>query len=971
MKISRRTFVKTVSAGAALAAMEGQLSLLSPGADKAFGATTYANYVCKMCSGGCKGKVKIVDGVPVELVGDNGSQTSRGRLCVKGLSALRLYKSSSRVSKPLIRTNPEKGPGVDPMFREASWNEAMDLILEKMKAAIETPGHGGRSIVFAYRPSPGDITNRLAQSVGSPNDMCHHDTCYTSHDVAWAVHAHAQDIQENWAPFVEGTDYTLDDSAGTITRVGTAIKDHEPIYVLYTGTDGKQHRDFVEFEPGHDTASLSGPLDRGAMVPKVLIKPTKKSGRNWTHDIARSTYIVSFGWDMPGKAKNMMAQDYVWAITHGAKAVVFEPRLSTTAALAKQNGGEWVPVKPGSDLAVMFAMMKVIVGDGVHKSDGGTGIWNKDYCGTYAVPAAGVSGFPQFIDHIKGNAFAGEDTIPGGTGDGSAADVAAVLVWAEAKSGVSAATIERIAREFANEGDYTNWRPYIASHKRDAGGPNYRNSFEVAESIVLLNALVGAIDRVGGSIKQRQHSLKDLSWVCPMPSDFHIATHERVDHLQNFPTQYKMNKGSYQYIADSILSGEPYPIDVVLFRKYNVLGLPDPQKWYEALKRVFVVCVEIQMSETTQMADVVLPELFWLEGRGFDRAEYFSLWPQIMVTEGAVPKRFVHTNDSTVAGSGPKGWRDILLTTFPKRWLDTYPSWVHPETGYHPAELFRYNPGGSYDNTKNYIWAEKLGGSSAYGASKCYDHAVLKQLGVALSDSTLAPDSNYFTKTGGWEAIASKANFPDGLYPAANGANYNMVGGTFPVPLSNPSGGNTFAPKYGTASAPVQFYSQVLAAYGYDPLPKWRNRRQEKSGSYDLYMVTDHPVPHIHSTTQSLDYNSELYGEAVLWIHPQTAAAKGIQTGDWVMVNAAPVASKGSGRTVRIRALVTERVKPDVVCFPHGWGHWSKEYPAYAKTGACDGEMIPIPPIAEILSENTPQPGVRMTDVVVNVSKVS
>lgn len=961
MKISRRTFVKTLSAGAALAALEGRLSLLSPGADKAFGVETYANYVCKMCSGGCKGKVRIVDGVPVELVGDDKSQTSRGRLCVKGLSALRMYKGTARVSKPLIRTNPEKGPGVDPMFREASWNEAMDLILEKMKTAIETPGHGGRSIVFAYRPSPGDITNRLAMSVGSPNDMCHHDTCYTSHDVAWAVHAHAADIQENWSPYVEGTDYTLNDAAGTITRV--TIPYLTPVYVLYQGTDGKLHRDFVEFEHGNDTVSLSSPIDRGARTPKVLIKPTKKSGRNWTHDIARSTYLVAFGWDMPGKAKNMMAQDYVWAITHGAKAVVFEPRLTTTATLAKQNGGEWIPVKPGTDLAVMFGMMKVIVGNGIHTSDGGTGIWNKSYCGTYSSPSAGVSGFPEFIDYVKANGFAGESSIPGADGSGSAADVAAVLAWAEAKSGVPAATIERIAREFANDGDYTNWRPYIPSHKRDAGGPNYRNSFETAEAIVLLNALVGAIDRLGGSIKQRQHSTKDLDWVCPKPADFHLATHERIDGLHYFPQQYKMNKGSYQYIADAILSGEPYPIDVVLFRKYNVLGMPDPQKWYEALKRVFVVAVEIQMSETAQMADVVLPELFWLEGRGWDKAEYFSLWPQIMVTDGKVPKRWNHTSDSTVAGSGPKGWRDILLTTFPKRWRDNYPTWVHPETGYHPAELFRYNPGGSYDPAKNFIWAETLGGSSAYGASKCYDQAVLKKLGVDLPDPTLAGDGNFFTKSGGWEALV--ASFPGGLYPEYASDNYNMAGGTFPVPEKG------FAPKYGTASAPVQFYSQSLAAYGFDPLPKWKERRQETEGQYDLYMVIDHPVPHIHSTTQSMDFNSELYGEAVLWINPQAAASKGIATGDWVRVEAKPTASKGSGRTVVLRAFVTDRIKPDVVCFPHGWGHWSKDYPEYAKKGACDGEMIPVPPLSEIISENTPQPGVRMSDVVLKVTKVS
>lgn len=932
MNITRRTFLKGISAGAALVAMESQLHLLTPGIESAFAATTYANYVCKMCSGGCKATARIVDGVVVELMGTDGSQTSRGRLCVKGLSAIRMYKNPRRPTKPLIRTNPEKGPGVDPKWREASWNEAMALIASKMKTAIETPGHGGRSIVFAMRPSPGDITNRLALSVGSPNDMCHHDTCYTSHDVAWACTAHASDLGTGAAAYdtyAEGVDFTVDYGAGTITRLGGgSIPSHGYVFVVFVGTDTKRYTDFVEFQT--DTQSLSAPV---ATLARVLGKPKAKSGRNWTHDIARSTYIMAFGWDMPGKAKNMMAQDYVHAINNGAKAVVFEPRLSTTAALAKQTGGEWIPVKPGSDLAVMFAMMKVIVGDGAHVDDSGTGIWNK----AYIASGVAAANFALFVAHIVGNAFA---TIPGGNGTGDAADIAAVLAWAEGKSGVAAADIERIAREFANDGDYTDHRAYIPTHKRDAGGPNYRNSFEVAHSVVLLNTLVGAIDRLGGSIKQRQHGTKSLDWLCPMPGGFHLATYERIDHLQNFPHQWKMNKGAYQYIADSILDGEPYPIDVVLFRKYNVLSLPNPPKWVEALKRVFVIAVEIQMSETAQMADVVLPELFWFEGRGFDKAEYFALWPQIMVTGGTVPKLHAHTSDATVAGAGQKGWRDILLQAFPKAFADNYPAWVHPETGYHPADLFRYAPGGSYDGANPYVWATGLG-----GASLVYDDQILKDMTSGAMD---------------WNAFKA---IPDGLYPASGGESFNMNGGTFPVAPK------TFTPKYGTASNLVQMYSEPLAAYGFDPLPVWKERRQEKSGAFDLYMVTDHPAPHIHSSTQDLDYNSECYGEAVLWMNPVTAAAKSIVNGDTVNVVAQSVANKGTGNAVQMTAFVTDRVKPDVVVFPHGWGHWSRDMEDYAKTGACDGDMIPVPPIAEILSENTPQPGVRMTDVVLNVYK--
>ncbi|RJQ53662.1 MAG: hypothetical protein C4521_07275 [Actinobacteria bacterium] len=939
MAITRRTFVKSMSAGAAALALEAKLNLLTSGIQNASAATTYSHYVCGMCSGGCKARAKVVDGVVAELQGENASQTSRGRLCVKGLSAIRMYKSPNRVKKPLIRTNPQKGPGVDPGWREASWNEAMALVVDKMKTAIQT--HGAKSIVMQMRPSPGDITNRLAVALGTPNDMCHHDTCYTSHDVAWAVTAHAADIAGGWSTYTETTDYTLDDVAGTITRVGGgAIAAHAVVYAVYVGTDGKRYTDFVEFDT--DTKSLSQPINRGAKTPAVVSKMTKKSGRNWTHDIARSKYILSFGWDQPGKGKNMMAQDYLYAVNNGAKAVVFDPRLSPTASIADRTGGEWIQIKPGTDLAVMFAMMKVIVGNGIHADDGGNGRWNKSYCGTYSSPAAGVSGFPQFIDHIKTNAFETGAELP--VGDGSPADVTAVLAWAEGKSGVAAADIRRIAEEFSTA---ANWPAYVPGHKRDAGGPNYRNSFEVAHSVILLNTLVGSIDRLGGGIKQRQHSTKDLSWICPAP-DIHLSTYERIDHLNRFPIQSKMNKGSQQYIADAILSGDPYPIDVLFVRKYNILSQPDPQKWIEALNQVFVVCCEIQMSEMAQMADVVLPEVVFLEGRGLGKAEYFSLWPQLMVTGGTVPKLYPHTSDATVAGSGPKGWRDILLAAFPKAFGD----WVNPETGYAVRESFRLKPGGTYDGTGTFIYDDSR------GSSKAYDDEMLKKLGTDIGDGSLA--------SGGWNYIASAANFPEGLYPGpASGESYNLAGGTYPV---DPK---TFTPSYGTASKPVQMYSQALDAYGYDPLPVWKERRQEKSGSFDLYMVTDHPSPHIHSTTQDADFNNELYDENVLWINPVTAAAKGgIVTGDQVDVEARSTGDLGSGRTIRMKAFVTDRIKPDVICIPHGFGHWSRDFHDYAKKGGNDGEMVPVPPISEILAENTPQPGCRMNDVVVKVTKV-
>jgi anaerobic selenocysteine-containing dehydrogenase len=56
-------------------------------------------------------------------------------------------------------------------------------------------------------------------------------------------------------------------------------------------------------------------------------------------------------------------------------------------------------------------------------------------------------------------------------------------------------------------------------------------------------------------------------------------------------------------------------------------------------------------------------------------------------------------------------------------------------------------------------------------------------------------------------------------------------------------------------------------------------------------------------------------------LHPQAAAARGIQTGDWVRIET----PEGS---VRARARLNASLKPDVVCGQHGWWQACEELKA-------------------------------------------
>src|SRR3989304_5672026 len=89
---------------------------------------------CYMCYSHCAVRARRVNGIIAELEGNPGAPHNRGKLCAKGQAGLISLYNPYRVKAPLVRTNPEKGIGIDPGWREISWNEALELFAEKLKA---------------------------------------------------------------------------------------------------------------------------------------------------------------------------------------------------------------------------------------------------------------------------------------------------------------------------------------------------------------------------------------------------------------------------------------------------------------------------------------------------------------------------------------------------------------------------------------------------------------------------------------------------------------------------------------------------------------------------------------------------------------------------------------------------------------------------------------------------------------------
>ncbi|MBI2873977.1 MAG: molybdopterin-dependent oxidoreductase [Firmicutes bacterium] len=93
--------------------------------------------VCYMCYNACSILAHRVNGVVVKIEGDPKSPHNTGKCCAKGNAGLMSLYNPHRITTPLRRTNPQKGYKVDPGFEPISWDEALDIVADRLKKARE------------------------------------------------------------------------------------------------------------------------------------------------------------------------------------------------------------------------------------------------------------------------------------------------------------------------------------------------------------------------------------------------------------------------------------------------------------------------------------------------------------------------------------------------------------------------------------------------------------------------------------------------------------------------------------------------------------------------------------------------------------------------------------------------------------------------------------------------------------------
>ena len=123
---------------------------------------------CGMCYIGCGIKVRVDDGVVVNIEGNKDNPQNRGMMCAKGKAGMMNLYNPNRVKVPLKRTNAKKGLDEDPGWVEISWQEAIDTIVAQLERIRDDPK---KLWIYCWEPGgdPHFWLKALGSAFGTPH----------------------------------------------------------------------------------------------------------------------------------------------------------------------------------------------------------------------------------------------------------------------------------------------------------------------------------------------------------------------------------------------------------------------------------------------------------------------------------------------------------------------------------------------------------------------------------------------------------------------------------------------------------------------------------------------------------------------------------------------------------------------------------------------------------------------------------
>lgn len=140
-----------------------------------------------------------------------------------------------------------------------------------------------------------------------------------------------------------------------------------------------------------------------------------------------------------------------------------------------------------------------------------------------------------------------------------------------------------------------------------------------------------------------------------------------------------------------------------------------------------------------------------------------------------------------------------------------------------------------------------------------------------------------------------------------------------------------------TPSGKIELYSEAAARDGHDPLPQYYPPIESQAGDGELWsrcpieLLTPAAHHFLNSSFANLPSLQKGEKEPRLWVNPEDAASRQVADGDWLHV-------WNDRGEVRLRAVVSDKVKPGVAWSPSLW--WNSDSPCGSNVNALTSDRL-------------------------------
>lgn len=733
---------------------------------------------------------------------------------------------------------------------------------------------------------------------------------------------------------------------------------------------------------GHTTVCQGSLYFTGKAMSDQFVEGKLSKGEKfyWQADIANVDYLLAIGsayieggYGPTSNAKKMMKR----LVEGKLQITVVDPRYSKIASKAQR----WVPIKPGMDAAFILPLIRWIIEN--KKFD----VKFLEAANKAAATAAGEQSWTNASWLVKGDgsflrgsdigiatekrtnaegkewefdpfvalegakpvAFDPNDEKTAVTGDllvdttveGKAVKSSLQLIyesaaartiaeWAE-MCDVPKATLVEIAKEFTSHGK----RAVCDPHR---GVSQHTNGFYNVLCAYTLNALVGNWDWKGGLIKATNYGVvgdkegqpfnltkMHPSKIAPFGLSIirHGAKYEESTIFADYPAKrnwYPFASDVYEEIIPSMADKYPYPCKVLIsYMAAAPYSLPGGQTNIEALVNLdtipLYIASDITVGEMSMYADYIFPDLTYLE-----RWEFHGSHPSIPQKVQPVRNPAVAPipESCKVFGQNVPICVESMLMGFAEKLA---------LPGFGPGGL-----GAGVDFTRMDDFYLRMVANIAAGDRPGDDVPDASDEEVALFERARRHLPKTVFDAARWKAIVGVAWWKKVVYVMNRGGRFQDYYTPFEGEKFKNAYGkliNLYLEKIAKAESPITGKKNAGVAT-YMPIADVTGRQyDDEADGYDLHMITFRDILHTKSRTVVDYWLLQVEPENFILLSTGDAKRRALEDGAQVKITSKTNQKgvydlrNGTMKPMVGTVSVTEGIRPGVIAFSLGMGHWA------------------------------------------------